>query len=107
MRKLAFVVLAIAGMAGGAAWAAQSFSEPRVVVKVTGPFTETLARSLLRVLPPLDDNAASYRKPILHAAGTQRVGPGEQRVTLPVDGVVYEVVTVKPDPLGRLIPVAR
>ena len=53
--------------------------------------------------PQPQDDAASLRKPILRAAGTQAVGKGEERITIPVDGVAYEVVVTKPG-LGAMIP---
>lgn len=90
-------------------WAAQSFGESRII-ETSVPVTEAQVLGLLGfasppVLPP--DDAANYRKPILKAAGSDPVGPGQERITIPVDGVAYEVVVTKPHPLGSLIPVDR
>lgn len=104
MRKSLAAVAAIASLAT-AAWAAESLREPGVVT-VAGPWTEKQVRSLPAALPPvplLQDDTANYRKPILKAAGTQRVGEGEERITIPVDGVAYEVVVTRPG-LGAMIP---
>jgi hypothetical protein len=52
-------------------------------------------------------DAANYRKPILNAAGTHPVAPGEERITIPVEGVAYEVVVTRPAPLPLLVPASR
>jgi len=105
MRKS--VVTVFACLAAGAVWAAESPGQPNVV-EISGPFVESQLRSLLGLAPPaapVEDDTANYRKPILKAAGTQRVAPGQERITIPVDGVAYEVVVAKPHPMGLLIPV--
>ena len=100
MRKSLAAVAALASLAT-AAWAAQSVVEVRGL-KVAGPFTEAQVAGRIEVGPAVAD-AAHYRKPVLKAAGTQRVGEGEERITIPVDGVAYEVVVTKPG-LGAMIP---
>jgi len=108
MRKSLIAVLAAGCVAAGAVWAAESLADSPAV-KVAGPFTEEQMRGLPGTLPPpvvSADDAVNYRKPILNAAGTRTVGPGEQRITIPVDGVVYEVITTKPG-MGRILPVER
>jgi hypothetical protein len=102
MRKSVIAVLAAASVAAGAVWSAQSSGEPQV--KVSGPLTEGKVARLLGSLPPVLDDAVNYRKPILNAAGTQRVRQGEERITIPVEGVAYEVVITKPAPMGLLVP---
>ena len=91
MRKLVVAVLAIASVAAGAAWAADCLAGRKVVV--------------VQVTPPPPEDAANYRKPLLKAAGSEPVKPGQERITIPVDGVAYEVVVTRPNPLGMLIPV--
>ena len=110
MRMSLVVAVVLASVAAGAVWAAETFGEPPAV-KVLGPFTEEQVRRFLGTpsplpLPTVQDDSAYYRKPILNAAGTHPVGPDEQRITIPVDGVLYEVVTAKPG-MGRLLPVDR
>lgn len=104
MRKSVVAGLAMVSIAAGAAWAAESLREP--AAKVSGPLTQEQVRSLLGTLVPpsaLPDDAENYRKPILKAAGTQPVAPGQERITIPVDGVAYEVVVTKPG-MGTMIP---
>ena len=105
MRTLTVASLMFATVAVGAAWAAESLGTPSITV-VSTPLTEEQMRNLLGVPAPLpqpQDDAAGLRKPILRAAGTQAVGKGEERITIPVDGVAYEVVVTKPG-LGAMIP---
>ena len=51
-------------------------------------------------------DSGSYRKPFLRALTPQPVPKGEERITIPVDGVLYEIVIPKPGE-GRLIDVTR
>lgn len=99
MRKSLAAVAALASLAA-AAWAAESIVQVRGS-KVAGPFTEAPVAGRIEV--PAVPGDANYRKPVLKAAGTQRVDKGEERITIPVDGVAYEVVVTKPG-LGAMIP---
>src|SRR6185312_8545300 len=93
MRKSPIAVLAIASVAAGVVWAAGSFHGPQVTVPPAHPHLLAPPPDSI-VLAPID--ARNYRKPLLTAAGTHVVGHHEQRITIPVDGVDYEIVVLKP-----------
>jgi len=56
------------------------------------------ARIEVSALPPSDVHA-----PILRAAGSGPVDAGKQRILIPVDGVMYEVIVKRPT-MPMLIP---
>jgi len=82
MRKLAFALIAIAGVVLGFA----ALGEPvkRILI--------------VEVALPSDVHA-----PILRAAGSGPVDAGKQRILIPVDGVMYEVIVKRPT-MPMLIP---
>jgi hypothetical protein len=53
---------------------------------------------------PLSDVA--LRNLRLNAAETETAGPGQLRIPVPVDGVLYEVIVVKPGE-AKLIPTSK
>jgi hypothetical protein len=106
MRKPLIAVLVIVSVAAGAALAAEAIGDPAVVVKISGPVRIAQVASAREALSSSQADPADLRKPILNAAGTQSVGPEQQRITIPVDGVLYEVVTPKPG-MGQLVPAGR
>jgi hypothetical protein len=106
MRKPLIAVLGIVSVAAGAALAAELIGDPAGVVRISGPLSDAQVASAREALAPAQTDPANLRKPILNAAGTQSVGPDQQRITIPVDGVLYEVVTPKPG-MGQLVPAGR
>ena len=42
----------------------------------------------------------------LNATGTEAAGPGQLRIPVPVDGVMYEVIVVKPGE-PRFVPTSK